>query len=43
VEVKWKVAPRVVTMPDGPSSIVVSGGAVSTVHERVAGVASRLP
>ena len=31
------------TEPLGPLSIVVCGAVVSTVHARVAGVASRLP
>src|SRR5262249_13222657 len=33
----------VATVPLGAASIVVSGGVVSTVHERVAGVGSLLP
>jgi hypothetical protein len=45
VEVNPKLAELLVTVPDGPELIVVSGGVVSgggtlTVHVRVAGVAS---
>jgi hypothetical protein len=40
VEVNWNVALRVVTMPEGPAVIVVSGAPSATVHVLVAGVAS---
>jgi hypothetical protein len=38
-----KLAVVSVTVPDGPPEIVVSGAVVSTVQERVAGVASTFP
>ena len=40
---KVKVAWSVAMVPEGPESIVVSGGVVSTVKVRVAGVGSVLP
>jgi hypothetical protein len=40
---KAKVAWRVPTSPDGPLLSTVSGGVVSTVHVRDAGVGSVLP
>ena len=43
VALKAKVAVSEVAMPDGPASIVVSGGVVSTVQVRLAGVGSVLP
>ena len=42
VDVKLKLADVVVTVPDGPAVIVVSGGA-TTVQLWLAGVASTLP
>ena len=42
-ELKLKLGVELLVAPEGPLSIVVSGGAVSTVKERVAGVASVLP
>jgi hypothetical protein len=42
-EVNLKVGVRSVVWPDGPLLIVVSGGVVSTVNEREAGVASVFP
>ena len=43
VALKAKVAVSEVAMPDGPASIVVSGGVVSTVQIRLAGLGSVLP
>ncbi len=40
---KLKVAALVVNVPDGPLVMVVSGGMVSIVKLRVAGVASVFP
>ena len=42
VDVKLKLAEVVVTAPEGPAVIVVSGG-TTTVQLWLAGVASRLP
>jgi len=43
VAVKLKFAERLLTVPVGPPVMLVSGGPVSTVQLRVAGVASTLP
>jgi hypothetical protein len=43
LELKPNDADAEATTPLGPDEIVVSGGVVSTVHERAAGVASTLP
>ena len=43
LDVNAKLAEVAATVPDGPDPIVVSGAVVSTVHVRVAGVASTLP
>ena len=43
VAVKLKLADVVFTEPEGPAVIVVSGARVSTVHDRLAGVASMFP
>ena len=43
VEENVNVAEVLATVPDGPAVIVVSGATVSTVHVRVAGVASVFP
>ena len=42
VEVKLKLAEVVVTVPEGPAVMLVSGG-TTTVQLWLAGVASRLP
>ena len=43
VAVKLKLADVVVTEPEGPTVIVVSGARLSIVQLRLAGVASTLP
>jgi hypothetical protein len=41
--VKLKLGDALLTEPDGPAVIVVSGAIVSTVQVRLAGVGSTLP